>query len=102
MNSLSGRIRLSLQRFNSNFRETINLQTGRQKAGHQTRGSDMKRMIGLGGLAGLVLVGGSAGATTTTSTFGVTLAITAQCVINSTALLDFGSSGVINANKDTN
>jgi spore coat protein U-like protein len=62
----------------------------------------MKRMIGLGGLAGLVLVGGSASATTTTSTFGVTLAITAQCVINSTALLDFGSSGVINANKDTN
>lgn len=61
----------------------------------------MKRMIGLGGLAGLVLAGGSAGATTTTSTFGVTLAITAQCVINSTATLDFGSSGVIQANKDT-
>ena len=63
----------------------------------------MKRMMGLGGLTGLILAGGSANATTTTSTtFGVTLAITAQCVINSTTTLDFGSNGVINANIDTN
>jgi spore coat protein U-like protein len=51
-------------------------------------------------LTALALVGGSANATTTTSTFGVTLAITAECVINSTATLDLGSSGVINTNHD--
>jgi spore coat protein U-like protein len=62
----------------------------------------MRMMTGLGVLAGLALVGGSANATTSiTSTFGVQLVVTAQCVINSTALLDFGSNGVINANIDT-
>jgi spore coat protein U domain-containing protein, fimbrial subunit CupE1/2/3/6 len=61
----------------------------------------MRMMTGLG-LAGLVCIGGPASAATATSTFGVTLAITAQCVINSTATLNFGSSGVINANHDTN
>jgi spore coat protein U-like protein len=53
-------------------------------------------------LTGLAIVAGSANATTTTSTFGVSLAITAQCVINSTTLMDFntGAIGVINANHD--
>jgi spore coat protein U-like protein len=68
----------------------------------QTRGRKMKMRTGLGVvLAGLALVGGSAQATTTTQTFGVTLLITAECVINSTATLDLGSSGVINANHDS-
>jgi spore coat protein U domain-containing protein, fimbrial subunit CupE1/2/3/6 len=81
----------------------IDLQQGGKECRPSTRGSDMKRMIGLGGLAGLMLAGGAANATTTiTSTFGVSLAITAQCVINSTATLDFGSNGVINGNIDTN
>jgi spore coat protein U domain-containing protein, fimbrial subunit CupE1/2/3/6 len=62
----------------------------------------MKMMTGLGVLAGLACVGGPASAGTATSTFGVTLAITAQCLINSTATLDLGSSGVINANHDAN
>jgi spore coat protein U-like protein len=68
----------------------------------QARGRNMKMMTGLGILAGLALVGGPADATTTTSTFGVTMLITAQCLINSTATLDLGSSGVINANHDAN
>jgi spore coat protein U-like protein len=62
----------------------------------------MKMMTGLGLLTGLALVGGSANAGTATSTFGVTMLITAQCLINSTATLDLGSSGVINANHDAN
>ena len=62
----------------------------------------MRKMTGLGILAGLALAGGSASATTTTNTFGVTLLITANCVINSTATLDLGSSGVINTNHDAN
>jgi spore coat protein U-like protein len=62
----------------------------------------MRVMTGLGILAGLALGGGAASATTTTSTFGVTMLITAQCLINSTATLDLGSSGVINANHDAN
>jgi spore coat protein U-like protein len=69
---------------------------------NQARGRDMKMMTGLGILAGLALGGGAADATTATSTFGVTMLITAQCVINSTATLDLGSSGVINANHDAN
>jgi spore coat protein U-like protein len=68
----------------------------------QARGSKMRVMTGLGIMAGLALGGGAASATTTTSTFGVTMAITAECVINSTATLDLGSSGVINANHDAN
>ncbi len=54
----------------------------------------------LGGLAGLTLLGGAAQAATTTSTFSVQLTVTAQCVINSTETLSFGSNGVINANID--
>jgi len=60
----------------------------------------MRTGIRLGGLAGLTLLGGAAQAATTSSTFSVQLAITAQCVINSTATLNFGSNGVINANID--
>jgi spore coat protein U-like protein len=67
----------------------------------QTRGRNMKMRTGLGiVLGGMALAGGAAQATTTTATFWVTLLITAQCVINSTATLDLGSSGVINANHD--
>ncbi len=60
----------------------------------------MKTGTMLGGLAGLTLFGGAAHAATTTSTFGVQLTVTAQCVINSTATLNFGSNGVINSNID--
>jgi spore coat protein U-like protein len=62
----------------------------------------MRMMTGLGILTGLALAGGSASAGVSTSTFGVTLAITAECLINSTATLNFASSGVINGNHDTN
>ena len=60
----------------------------------------MKMGIKLGCIAGLTLLGGAAQAATTTSTFSVQLAITAQCVINSASTLNFGSNGVINANID--
>ena len=47
-------------------------------------------------LTALALVGGPAAATTTTtSTFAVNLTIQAQCVINSTAALNFGTLGVL-------
>jgi spore coat protein U-like protein len=69
---------------------------------NQARGRNMKMMTGLGILAGLALGGGAADATTTTSTFGVTMAITAQCLINSTATLTLSSVGVIQANNDAN
>jgi spore coat protein U-like protein len=55
----------------------------------------MRMKTGLGVLVGLACVGGPADATTTTAQFGVQLQITAECVINSTATLDFGSSGVL-------
>ena len=55
----------------------------------------MRMMTGLGMLAALALVGGPAAATTTTQTFGVSLTIQAQCVINSTATLNFGTLGVL-------
>jgi spore coat protein U-like protein len=49
----------------------------------------------LGVLTGLALVGGPAVATTTSQTFAVQLQIQAQCVINSTAILNFGTAGVL-------
>jgi len=55
----------------------------------------MRVKTGLGILAGLAFVGGPADATTTSTQFGVQLQITAECVINSTATLDFGSAGVL-------
>jgi spore coat protein U-like protein len=55
----------------------------------------MRMRTGLGILAGLACIGGPAAATTTTLTFGVQLTIAAQCVINSTSTLDFGSHGVL-------
>src|ERR1700730_18430955 len=61
----------------------------------------MRMMTGIGVLTALACLGGPASAGTAISTVGGTLAITAQCVINSTALLGFGSTGVINANHDT-
>jgi spore coat protein U-like protein len=58
-------------------------------------------MTGLGILGGLACIGGPAMATTSVnSTFGVSLTIAAECVINGSTTLDFGSSGVINANND--
>jgi spore coat protein U-like protein len=60
----------------------------------------MRIKTGLGIVTGLALVGGSASATTTFSTFGVSLTIAAECVINGSTALDFGSSGVINTNND--
>jgi|SRR5215831_3983802 len=52
-------------------------------------------------VVGLSLVGGSAYATTTTSTFSVDVTIVAQCLINSASNLSFGSSqGVLSANVD--
>jgi spore coat protein U-like protein len=62
----------------------------------------MKMGMGkLGCIAGLTLLSGAAQAATATSTFTVQLAITAECKINSTNTLDFGTSGVIQANIDT-
>jgi len=65
----------------------------------------MRMTIGLGILTGLAFVGEPADATTTTQTFQVQLTIQAQCVINSTATLNFGTLGVLagagqNANND--
>lgn len=61
----------------------------------------MKMMTGLGILAGLALVGGSANAATTTLSFPVTLTITAQCVINSASTLAFGTLGVLGGSGGT-
>ena len=56
----------------------------------------MRMMTGLGVLAGLACIGGPASATSPqTLTFAVSLTIIADCVINSTATLDFGSHGVL-------
>jgi spore coat protein U-like protein len=55
----------------------------------------MRMRTGFGILTGLVVVAGPAAATTTTQTFSVQLQIQAQCVINSTATLNFGSAGVL-------
>lgn len=55
----------------------------------------MRIMTGLGILTGLAFVGGPAVATTTNLTFAVSLTIAAQCVINSTSTLAFGSLGVL-------
>jgi spore coat protein U-like protein len=97
-------MRLSLQQTDSNFHEMVGTSNGgkRMPAINEARGHNMRMMTGLCILTGLALAGGPASAATAVSTFGVTLAITAECVINSTAALNFGSSGVINANHDTN
>jgi spore coat protein U-like protein len=58
-------------------------------------GKIMRVKTGLSILAGLAFVGGPADATTTSAQFGVQLQINAECVINSTATLDFGSAGVL-------
>jgi len=55
----------------------------------------MRMKTGLGVLTGLAIAAGPAAATTTTQTFSVQLQIQAQCVINSTATLNFGSAGVL-------
>jgi len=52
-------------------------------------------LTGLGILTGLACLGGPAVAATTTQTFAVQLTIQAQCVINSTATLNFGTAGVL-------
>jgi spore coat protein U-like protein len=56
--------------------------------------------IKFGVFAGLMLLSPAALAATATSNFTVQLAITAECKINSTQTLDFGTSGVIQANID--
>jgi spore coat protein U-like protein len=61
----------------------------------KTRGRNMRMTIGLGVLTGLAFVGTPANAATTTQQFTVQLQIQAQCVINSTATLDFGTAGVL-------
>lgn len=55
----------------------------------------MRMTTGLAILTGMAFVGGPAAATTTTQQFQVQLQIQAQCVINSTATLDFGTAGVL-------
>jgi spore coat protein U-like protein len=60
----------------------------------------MKIGARLGSIAGLTLLTGAAQAATATSTFQVQLAITAQCLINSTSTIDFGTHGVIQTNLD--
>jgi spore coat protein U-like protein len=52
-------------------------------------------MTGLGILTGMAFGGGPAAAATTSQQFQVQLQIQAQCVINSTATLDFGTAGVL-------
>src|ERR1700730_14200675 len=60
-----------------------------------TEGRNMRVTTGLGILTGLAFVGGPAVATTTTQQFQVQLQIQAQCVINTTATIDFGTAGVL-------
>ncbi len=60
----------------------------------------MRKNLTLGLAAGFALVGGAAYAATTTSTFQVQMTITAQCIINSAATLNFGSQGVLSSNVD--
>jgi spore coat protein U-like protein len=56
----------------------------------------MRILTGVGILTGLACIGGPAVATTSvTNTFAVSLTIHAECVINSTATLAFGSLGVL-------
>jgi spore coat protein U-like protein len=56
----------------------------------------MRMTTGLGILTGLAFVGSPANATTSvTSTFQVNLIIQAECVIRSTAALNFGTLGVL-------
>src|SRR5580704_9647187 len=62
---------------------------------HHYGGTIMRLTTKLGVLTGLTFVGGPAVATTTTQTFSVQLQIQAQCVINSTATLNFGTAGVL-------
>src|SRR5580704_14999493 len=59
-------------------------------------GTIMRMMTGLGVLTGLAFFAGPASAiNTTTQSFAVNLTIQAQCVINSTATLNFGTVGVL-------
>jgi len=55
----------------------------------------MRMTTGLGILTGLAFVGEPANATTTTQQFQVQLTIQAECVIRSTATLNFGTLGVL-------
>jgi spore coat protein U-like protein len=59
-------------------------------------------MTGLGVLAGLACIGGPATATSPqTSSFAVSLTIIAECVINSTSTLAFGTHGVLGGSSGT-
>lgn len=64
--------------------------------------NSLKRKIWLAGASGAVALAmtAAADAATTTSTFTAQIVIQANCVINSTNTLDFGTSGVITANID--
>jgi len=61
----------------------------------------MRIKTGLGVLTGLLCTGGAANAATAVSNFQVQLQIVAQCVINSTATLNFGSPGVLGGSGGT-
>jgi spore coat protein U-like protein len=86
-----------MRQTDSNFHEMVDASNGGEAMPAITqRGRIMRMMTGLGVLAGLACIGGPAVATTTTtSTFAVSLTIAAQCVINSTQTLAFGSHGVL-------
>jgi spore coat protein U-like protein len=65
-------------------------------------GRDMRMMTGLGMLTGLACIVGPASATSPVqSNFAVSLTIVAECVINSTATLAFGSLGVLGGSGGT-
>lgn len=66
----------------------------------RVRRGPVKKTILLAIAAGFAILCGAAHAATTTSTFQVTLTITAQCTIVSASTLAFGSNGVISANID--
>lgn len=58
------------------------------------------RKIAAGIAMPMLVLGGPALAQTATTTFTVQMTITSSCQINSATNLDFGSSGVIAANRD--
>ena len=56
--------------------------------------------LGPAAVASCLLASVPSHAATTTSTFTVQITVTSSCVINSAAMLNFGSQGVITANVD--
>ncbi|AYD02236.1 spore coat U domain-containing protein [Neorhizobium sp. NCHU2750] len=60
----------------------------------------MRNIIAAGIAISFFAAAGPALAQTATTTFNVTMTITSSCQINSATNMDFGSSGVIAANRD--